>query len=212
MWISSPSCGQFMFGDRCTCLLFVSCWFQQYCTHSCFSATYKAEEDLPTVVDRYTCRTPHFDMYSHCTDHSTDDMCSGLKELAGLKFELRHQKSLHPRVMFLHCSEPGGRRPKYGRNSMQLGQAKARSTQKYLETSSKHSALVQFRAPSERGLQFYQTRSHAIILYNTQFAICVERGACMKTNEEFILQSMSAYKLSSCYAETEFAKWTTGST
>ena len=89
-----------MFGDRCTCLLFVSCWFQQYCTHSCFSATYKAEEDLPTVVDRYTCRTPHFHMYSHSTDHSTDDMCSGLKELAGLKFELRHQKSLHPRVMF----------------------------------------------------------------------------------------------------------------
>ena len=38
--------------------------------------------------------------------------------------------------------------------------------------------------PQKRGLQFYQTRSHAIILHNTQLAICIENGVCMKTNEE----------------------------
>ena len=34
-------------------------------------------------VDRYTCRTPHFHMYSRC--HSTDDMCSLAQGAWGLK-------------------------------------------------------------------------------------------------------------------------------
>ena len=36
----------------------------------------------------------------------------------------------------------------------------------------------------KRGLQFYQTRSHAIVLYNTLPAICIEKAVCMKTKEE----------------------------
>ena len=36
----------------------------------------------------------------------------------------------------------------------------------------------------ERGLQFYQTRSHAIVLYNTLPAVCIEKAVCMKTQEE----------------------------
>ena len=36
----------------------------------------------------------------------------------------------------------------------------------------------------QRGLQCYQTRSHAIVLYNTLFAACIEEAVCMKTKEE----------------------------
>ena len=36
----------------------------------------------------------------------------------------------------------------------------------------------------ERGLQFYQTRSHAIVLYNALPAVCIEKAVCMKTKEE----------------------------
>ena len=36
----------------------------------------------------------------------------------------------------------------------------------------------------KRGLQFYQTRSHAIVLYNTLLAVCVETAVRMKTQEE----------------------------
>ena len=32
----------------------------------------------------------------------------------------------------------------------------------------------------ERGLQFYQTRSHAIVLYSTLPAVCIEKVLCMK--------------------------------
>ena len=36
----------------------------------------------------------------------------------------------------------------------------------------------------ERGLQFYQTRSHAVVLYNTLPAACIEKAVCMKTQDE----------------------------
>ena len=36
----------------------------------------------------------------------------------------------------------------------------------------------------ERGLQFYQTRSHAVVLYSTLLAVCIEKAVCMKTQEE----------------------------
>ena len=37
------------------------------------------------------------------------------------------------------------------------------------------------KVAQKKGLQFYQTRSHAIVLYNTLPAICIEKAACMKT-------------------------------
>ena len=49
-------------------------------------------------------------------------------------------KSLKKRdsaIRVFHCSEPDGRWSKHGRNSMRLRQAKDRTIQKYLETSSK---------------------------------------------------------------------------
>ena len=36
----------------------------------------------------------------------------------------------------------------------------------------------------EKGLQFHQTRWHAIVLYNTLPAICIETAVCMKTGHE----------------------------
>ena len=36
----------------------------------------------------------------------------------------------------------------------------------------------------EGGLQFYQTRSHAVILYDTLPAECIEKAICMKTEEQ----------------------------
>ena len=36
----------------------------------------------------------------------------------------------------------------------------------------------------ERGLQFYQKRSHAIVLHNTLPAVCIEKVVCMKTKDE----------------------------
>ena len=36
----------------------------------------------------------------------------------------------------------------------------------------------------ERGLLFYQTRSHAIVLYDTLPAVCIEKVVCMKTKDE----------------------------
>ena len=36
----------------------------------------------------------------------------------------------------------------------------------------------------ERGLQFYQTRSHAVVLCITQLAACIEKAVCMNTQDE----------------------------
>ena len=36
----------------------------------------------------------------------------------------------------------------------------------------------------KRGLQFYQTRSHAVVLYNTLPAACIEKAVCMKNTDE----------------------------
>ena len=36
----------------------------------------------------------------------------------------------------------------------------------------------------EKGLLFYQTRSHAIVLYDTLPAVCIEKVVCMKTKDE----------------------------
>ena len=56
---------------------------------------------------------------------------------SGLIRRKKSQKGQAIRVF--HCSEPDGRRSKYGRNSMRLGQAKDRTIQKHFETSSKYS-------------------------------------------------------------------------
>ena len=41
-----------------------------------------------------------------------------------------------------------------------------------------------FKLAQRKGLQFYQSRSHAITLSSTLPAICIEKVVCMKTGEE----------------------------
>ena len=36
----------------------------------------------------------------------------------------------------------------------------------------------------EKGLQFHQTRSHAVFLHNTLLAVCIVKAVCMKTQDE----------------------------
>ena len=111
------------------------------------------------------------------------------------------------------CSEPDGRRSKDGRNSIRLGQAKDRTIQKDLRHLIKTPVYwCKLKLAHKKGLQFYQRRSHAIVLYNTLAAICMEKAVCMKTKGVAFPQSKSVSKVASCYTGAEFAKWTTGST
>ena len=65
---------------------------------------------------------------------------------------------------------------------MRLVTSKNRAMQKYLQTISEYSILVQFEARSiYGGLQFYQTRSNAVLLYDTLPAEFIEKAICMKT-------------------------------
>ena len=57
---------------------------------------------------------------------------------------------------------------------MRLDKAEDCVIQKYVENLSKYGRLV----------QFYQTRSHAIVLYDTLPAVCIENVVCMKTKDE----------------------------
>ena len=40
------------------------------------------------------------------------------------------------------------------------------------------------KVAQKKGLEFYQTRSNEIILYNTLLAICIEKVGYMKSGEE----------------------------
>ena len=84
--------------------------------------------------------------------------------------------------VFFHCSKPDGRWSKHGRNSMRLGQAKDRTIEKYLETSSKYSVLVQFKARSVERIAILSTTITRNRSQHTLPAICIEKAVCMKTH------------------------------
>ena len=56
-----------------------------------------------------------------------------------------------------------------GRNSIRLGQAKDRTIQKYLETSSEHSVLVQFKARSEERIGIFMKHDHTQSFCTTHY-------------------------------------------
>ena len=58
---------------------------------------------------------------------------------------------------------------------------------------------------------FTQTRSLAIVLYNTLLAICIEESGMHEDLRWVIPQSTSIPDFAACYTQSEFAKWT-GST
>ena len=106
---------------------------------------------------------------------------------------LHHQKWTDPRrkkqqngwtVSVLHSCEPDVRWKRSGRSSIRSGQTQNRSVQKYLEISPKTVYWCNLKLAQTKGMQFYQTRSHAITLSSTLPPICIENVVCMKTGEE----------------------------
>ena len=57
-------------------------------------------------------------------------------------------------------------------NSTRSDEIKDRAIQEYLESPSNYFFWCNLKLAQEKGLQFYQTRSHAVVLYNTLPAAC----------------------------------------
>ena len=65
---------------------------------------------------------------------------------------------------------------------------------------------------------FYQTRSHAVVLYNTLLAACSEKAVCMKTQEElypkvrlrFVFQSNSQCGQQDLRSQDARSSWDSG--
>ena len=51
------------------------------------------------------------------------------------------------------------------------------------------------RVAESKGLQFYQTRSNATILYNTFPAVCIEKVVIRKSGEELYSQTYHSLPL-----------------
>ena len=66
--------------------------------------------------------------------------------------------------------------------------------------------LYNLKLAQEKDLHFYQTRSHAVVLYNTPPAACIEKAVCVKTQDELYQESAT-----SC-VKIELAMWSTRST
>ena len=107
----------------------------------------------------------------------------------------------------LRCSEPDGRWTWYGWNSTRSDETKDRAIQEDLETPSKYVFWCNSKLAQEKGLQFYQTRSHAVVLHNTLPAACIEEAVCMKTQDEIYPKVRAT-----CRTKIELAIWSTRST
>ena len=67
-------------------------------------------------------------------------------------------------------------------NPMRLVTSKNRATQKYFGKRLQNTVFwCNLKLAQQRGLQFYQTRSNAVVLYDTLPAACIEKATCMKT-------------------------------
>ena len=89
---------------------------------------------------------------------------------------------------------------------MRLDKAKDCSIQKYLEISSK------YKLAQDKGLLFYQTRSHAIVLYDTQAACCIEKVVCLKTKDELYQKIRLTPRMPRVVLKSNSQNWSTRST
>ena len=64
----------------------------------------------------------------------------------------------------------------------------------------------------EKDLQFYQTLSHAVVLYNTLPAACIENAIRVKTLDELYQKVRLTQKSTTCRTKIEIALWSTRST
>ena len=60
-------------------------------------------------------------------------------------------------------------------------------------------------------LQFYQTRSHAIALFNTLSAIRIEKVVFLNTGEGSYCKAKAIHKVTASRTHAKFATWTSGS-
>ena len=67
---------------------------------------------------------------------------------------------------------------------MRLVKSRNRATQKYLKTHQYTVFWCNLKLAQQRGLQFYQTRSNAVILYDALPAEFIEKAVCMKTKDQ----------------------------
>ena len=115
----------------------------------------------------------------HCrmTLHSTSTTSGTLSKCTlSSKVHRSHEEKASERTGSQCSSQPWTRcmLDKIGRSWIRSGQTQNRTVWTYLESSPQYSLLVHFEACSERGMQFYQIRSHAVTLSSTLPAICIE--------------------------------------
>ena len=58
----------------------------------------------------------------------------------------------------------------------------------------------------ERGLQSYQTRTHAVVLHNTLPAACIEKAVCMKTTDELYPEGLLISESATSRVKSELAR------
>ena len=90
-----------------------------------------------------------------------------------MKNNIRRKKSLKRgrQAVFFTAVDPID--DGYGMGETPCDLAKDRAIQEYLGN---------VKLAQEKGLQFYQTRSHAVVLYNTLPAACIEKADCVKNS------------------------------
>ena len=68
---------------------------------------------------------------------------------------------------------------------MRFVKSKNRAIQKILGNSFQDTVFwCNLKLAHQRGLEFYQTRSNAVILYDTLLAEFIEKAICMKTKDQ----------------------------
>ena len=88
-------------------------------------------------------------------------------------------------VSVFHSREPDVRQSRSGRSSIRSGQnPELLCTRIFGEFTKIELSWCNLKLPQTKGLRFYQTRSHAIALFNTLLAICIEKVVYMKTGED----------------------------
>ena len=108
-----------------------------------------------------------------------------------------------------------------GRNSLRSDKNQGSCHTRILGNASKHTVLwCNLKLVQARDLQFYQTRSHGVVFYNTLLVACIEKAVCMKTTEELyqkvrltprvprvVLKSNSQYGLQDPQNQDERSSW-----
>ena len=125
----------------------------------------------------------------------------------------REKPQMRKTSRVLHCSESDGGWKQYGRHSTRYNKTKNRPIKEYLETPSKIQYFgAVWSSLKRKGLHFYQTRSHAVVLHNTLLAACIEKAVGMKTQDELFQKVRLTPRLPRVVPKIELAMRSTRST